>query len=34
VTADGKEFLINAAAQESYPQPITVVLNWQAGLKN
>jgi hypothetical protein len=33
VTADGKKFLINAVAQESAGSPLTVVLNWQAGLK-
>jgi eukaryotic-like serine/threonine-protein kinase len=36
VTADGQKFLINSVAGESReapPAPITVVLNWQAGLK-
>jgi len=32
VTADGKKFLISAAT-EGAATPITVVLNWQAGLK-
>ena len=36
VTADGKRFLVDtipAATDSSTPAPITVVLNWQAGLK-
>lgn len=36
VTADGKKFLINSVPAETTPgtsPPITVVLNWQAGLK-
>ncbi len=35
VTPDGKRFLINTEdpAEEAAPAPITVVLNWQAGLK-
>ena len=33
VTADGKRFLIVSAQQESIVSPITVVLNWTAGLK-
>jgi hypothetical protein len=36
VTADGKKFLINAVPSETTsvpPSPVTVVLNWQAGLK-
>ncbi len=36
VTADGKKFLINSVPAETTPgasSPITVVLNWQAGLK-
>ena len=35
VTADGKRFLINTRAQleEATSTPITVVLNWTAGLK-
>ncbi|MCU1235578.1 MAG: serine/threonine protein kinase [Candidatus Solibacter sp.] len=33
VSADGKKFLINCLAASSASAPITVVLNWQAGLK-
>ena len=33
VTADGKRFLIISDQQESTISPITVVLNWTAGLK-
>jgi hypothetical protein len=36
VTADGKKFLINSIPTETAAapsSPITVVLNWQAGLK-
>ncbi|HEX7174623.1 MAG TPA: hypothetical protein VF240_05005 [Pyrinomonadaceae bacterium] len=33
VTRDGKRFLVNTAAQEENPRPVTVVLNWTAGLK-
>ena len=33
VAASGKRFLINAARPESGLAPITVVLNWTAGLK-
>jgi hypothetical protein len=36
VTADGQKFLINSVPTETAsapPSPITVVLNWQAGLK-
>jgi eukaryotic-like serine/threonine-protein kinase len=33
VTADGQRFLVLANATEGPPNPITVVLNWQAGLK-
>jgi hypothetical protein len=32
VTADGKRFLV-AAPKPGKPEPFTVVLNWQAGLK-
>jgi hypothetical protein len=33
-TADGQRFLVNEpAGDESGPPPLTVVLNWQAGLK-
>ncbi len=36
VTADGKRFLINSVQADSgaASQPITVVLNWTAGLKH
>ena len=30
---DGKRFLINTQIGEPPPNPITVVLNWAAGLK-
>ena len=33
VSADGQSFLVNAVAREEKPSPITVVLNWTAGLK-
>jgi serine/threonine protein kinase len=33
VTADGKRFLVNTTAASSGAQPLTVVVNWQAGLK-
>jgi Tol biopolymer transport system component/predicted Ser/Thr protein kinase len=33
VTADGKKFLINSVQDVRDPSPITVVLNWQAGLR-
>ena len=33
VTADGKRVLLAVPAGQDTPQPITVVLNWQAGLK-
>jgi hypothetical protein len=33
VTADGKRFLVVAASKSAKPEPFTVVLNWQAGLK-
>jgi hypothetical protein len=33
-TADGQRFMVNEpASEESGPRPLTVVLNWQAGLK-
>jgi Tol biopolymer transport system component len=32
VTADGQRFLINTVTEQAAPTPITVVLNWQAGL--
>ena len=34
VSADGQKFLVNAAVQQINQTPITVVLNWTAGLKN
>jgi hypothetical protein len=33
VSADGKRFLIDTAQPETAEEPITVVTNWQAGLK-
>jgi Tol biopolymer transport system component len=33
VSADGQRFLINAAPEQTASSPITVVLNWTAGLK-
>jgi len=33
VSADGQRFLINAAPEQAASAPITVVLNWTAGLK-
>jgi hypothetical protein len=33
VTADGQRFLINTPRVIANPSPITVVLNWTAGLK-
>jgi hypothetical protein len=30
---DGKRFLIDSVAEETVQAPITVVLNWTAGLK-
>jgi eukaryotic-like serine/threonine-protein kinase len=33
VSADGKRFLIDTAVTETAEEPITVVTNWQAGLK-
>jgi hypothetical protein len=32
-TRDGQRFLINTQSGEAAPTPITVVLNWTAGLK-
>ena len=32
VSADGQRFLINTLAEEQTAQPVTVMLNWQAGL--
>jgi hypothetical protein len=31
ITADGKRFLVDTV--ESSPEPLTVVLNWTAGMK-
>jgi eukaryotic-like serine/threonine-protein kinase len=33
VSPDGKKFLVEMASEENTSSPITVVLNWQAGLK-
>jgi hypothetical protein len=33
MTPDGQRFLLNTTAANSKASPITVVLNWQAGLK-
>jgi len=33
VSADGQRFLINTANQEAAPSPITIVMNWAAGLR-
>jgi hypothetical protein len=33
VPADGQRFLISTASDQSESAPITVVLNWAAGLK-
>jgi hypothetical protein len=33
VTPDGQRFLINTVPEENVSAPITIVLNWQAGLK-
>jgi len=33
MTSDGQQFLLNTTAADSKASPITVVLNWQAGLK-
>ena len=30
---DGKRFLVSSLPEAGKPQPYTVVLNWQAGLK-
>ncbi len=32
VSADGQRFLVNTLAEEQTAQPVTVMLNWQAGL--
>jgi hypothetical protein len=33
VTADGQRFLINARVEQMASSPLTVVINWHAGLK-
>jgi hypothetical protein len=33
VAADGRRFLVNITTDEGTASPITVVLNWPAGLK-
>ena len=33
VSADGKRFLVQASAMDAAQPPITVITNWQAGLK-
>jgi hypothetical protein len=33
VTRDGQRFLVNTPVEESASSPLTVVLNWTAGLK-
>ena len=33
-TRDGQRFLVNTLKRRPAPIPITVVLNWTAGLKN
>jgi hypothetical protein len=33
VSADGQRFLIDSAPEQATSAPITVVLNWTAGLK-
>jgi hypothetical protein len=33
VAGDGQRFLVNTQVEESAPSPLTVVLNWTAGLK-
>ena len=32
VTADGQRFLISRTTKEAVPTPLTVILNWTAGL--
>jgi len=34
VTPDGQRFLVNTLEEQGESAPITVVLNWAAGLKN
>jgi hypothetical protein len=33
VTADGQRFLVNTVTDQAAPIPMTVVVNWTAGLK-
>jgi len=33
VTADGQRFLVNTLPEQAVPAPITVVMNWTAGLR-
>ena len=33
VARDGQRILVNTPVEESAPSPLTVVLNWTAGLK-
>ncbi len=33
VTADGQRFLVNTFVEQNAPSPVTVVMNWTAGLK-
>ena len=32
VTGDGQRFLVNAAMDETRASPITIIINWTAGL--
>jgi hypothetical protein len=34
VSADGQRFLVNVADEDPTPEPITVVVNWTAALRN
>ena len=33
VSADGQRFLVNTAVEQTTSAPVTLVINWQAGLK-
>jgi hypothetical protein len=33
VTADGQRFLVNTLIEQNAPSPLTVVMNWTAGMK-
>jgi hypothetical protein len=33
VSADGQRFLVNTLMEQSTPVPITLIVNWTAGLK-